>query len=72
MIPGDKVELKIPRDKYDKIRRVVEYTEYTVNEVILALMVIAIPISKEEMDLLGLTEIVQTVKAAIEELDLAT
>jgi hypothetical protein len=51
---------------------VVEYTEYTVNEVILALMVIAIPISKEEMDLLGLTEIVQTVKAAIEELDLAT
>jgi len=72
MIPGDKVELKITRDKYDKIRREVEYTEYTVNEVILALMVIAIPISKEEMDLLGLTEIVQTVKAAIDELDLAT
>jgi hypothetical protein len=69
MINGRKVELKIPGDKYGKIRRVVEYTA---NEVILALMVIAIPISKEEMDLLGLTEIVQTVKAAIEELDLAT
>ena len=72
MINGRKVELKIPGHKYGKIRRVVEYTEYTVNEVILALMVIAIPISKEEMDLLGLTEIVQTVKAAIDELDLAT
>ena len=72
MIAGDKVELKIPRDKYDKIRRVVEYTEYTMNEVILALLIIAFPIPKEEMDSLGLTEIVQTVKAAIEELDLAT
>ena len=72
MSTGCNSDLKITRDKYDKIRLVVEYTEYTVNEVILALMVIAIPISKEEMDLLGLTEIVQTVKAAIEELDLAT
>ena len=72
MITGDKVELKIPRDKYDKIRRVVEYTEYTMNEVILALLVIAFPISKEEMDSLGLTEIVQTVKTAVKDLDLAT
>ena len=72
MIKGDKVELKIPRDKYDKIRRVVEYTEYTMNEVILALLVIGFPIPKEQMDSLGLTEIVQTVKTAVKELDLAT
>lgn len=72
MSTGCKTDLKIPRDKYDKILRVVEYTEYTANEVILALMVIGLRMSKEEIDLLRLTEIVQTVKAAIEELDLAT
>lgn len=72
MSTGHNADLKIPRDRYDKIRLVVEYTEYTMNEVIMALFVIALRISKEEMDLLGLTEIVQSVKAAIEELDLAT
>ena len=72
MSTGHKADLKIPRDKYDKILRVVEYTEYTANEVILALMVIGLRMSKEEIDLLGLTEIVHSVKAAIEELDLAT
>jgi hypothetical protein len=72
MSTGYDADLNIPRDRYDKIRLVVEYTEYTMNEVIMALFVIALRTSKEEMDLLGLTEIVQTVKAAIEELDLAT
>jgi hypothetical protein len=65
-----KVELKIPPDRLEKIQRVVEYTGYSEEEVIQALLAIYFRLTEQETAQMGLTEIVQTVRIAVEDLDL--